>query len=102
MMKPLTDTSQAIGLSPTRLGKHQSGSIWVIFSRSRTCLDLPWPVPALMPNQLYKSLALIWGSWDESNKKLAMPMAWLMPQAQVWALPLASGEGRFRHRAAVA
>ena len=99
---PSTITSQAIGLSASRLGKVQSGSICPMLSASRTSFDFPWPVPWLTPNALYRSPALMCGVWLGSNRKFTLPIAWVTPQAQVFAFPVATGDGRLRHSAATA
>src|SRR5258708_11803282 len=69
--------------------------------RSRICLDLACMVLELSPKCSQIWLAGTCGVWEGSKRKFTMPSAWMMPQAQVGALPCSSGDGRFRARVAV-
>src|SRR5437660_11262005 len=82
-------------------GVDQSGSMGYIPSRSRICLDLACMVLELKAKYSQIWRAARWGVWEESKRKLTMPTAWMIPQAQVGALPCTSGEGRLRHKVAV-
>jgi len=42
------------------------------------------------------------GSWLGSNRKFTMPIACVTAQAQMFALPVATGDGRLRHNATTA
>src|SRR5258708_33351835 len=101
MISPLTSSIQISGFWSTIAGVDHSGSIGYIPNRSRICFDFACIVEELRAKYSQIWLAAMWGVCEESKRKLTMPSVWMIPHAQVVALPAASGDGRLRHRVAV-
>src|SRR5260370_37329527 len=101
MIRPLTSSIEISIFLSIIDGIDQSGSIGYMPNRSRICLDLACIVEELSSKYSQIWLAARLGVCEESKRKLTIPTAWMIPQAQVVALPRIRGEGRFRHRVAV-
>ena len=72
-IRPFTWISQAIGLSASRLGSVQFGSIGPIFNNSMIAVDFAEPVFGLRPKCGHNSSARMCGVWLLSNRKLTRP-----------------------------
>src|SRR6266516_2557476 len=101
MISPLTSSIQTRGFWSIIEGVDHSGSMGYMPNRSRICFDLACMVEELNAKYSQIWLAARWGVWEESKRKLTIPNAWMIPHAQVGALPPTSGEGRLRHKVAV-
>src|SRR6266699_7262337 len=82
MISPLTSSIQMRGFLSIIEEVDQSGSMGYMPNRSRICLDLACMVEELSSKYSQIWLAAIWGVWEESKRKLTIPNAWMIPQAQ--------------------
>lgn len=72
-INPSTWISQAIGLSPIRLGSVQCGSACPEFNNFMIAVDFAPPVLVLRPKCRHSSSARMCGVWLLSNRKLTLP-----------------------------